>query len=290
MIKDIQTKVAAVLLAFFFLSNDVIASVHFLRNLPENTAQNKLSYCLEAELSEVAQPIKAALQIPASSEEPAQRKETTRTPEVSGLIYTLKEKSAFLGNHPNDQVGHPQDDVFDFVLSQDVSHYAYALISYETKGVESGQKLPLTINGNYLSPTQELKAGDQWNRQQRLIPAQHFKNGNNKLWFSFPSFTSLGVEVKGLKIEFTNTANELTIENATSLTQALPQLFAVKEKPDLQHYALADEQMHSIPKSLQNVTMGASGYRAATTSAEALTITMAVDPARLLGVASLKET
>tara|TARA_R110002050_G_scaffold11037_1_gene37568 strand:+ start:15046 stop:26178 length:11133 start_codon:yes stop_codon:yes gene_type:complete len=263
---DHITRFASLLLVFFFLSNDLVASARALANWKHlqigTSAKEVLSpkypslinapavHEDEAEAGE--SPTKASVAV-----KPALDKNTLEFPAI--------EATAHLGMEVNMPLNDPRDDIFNFQLPEDLdfNNWTTAYLTYEVKGLKDGKGLAKSLNSNETFGTRNLEKSDTWHTVLEKISPQDLKGGLNYLRFTMPSTTGISAEVKNVKIRLSALPdNEIQSPRLERIKTTDSDYF--KSIPALDEgyaYQLREVEMPALPEGLINITGGAKAYQ-----------------------------
>jgi hypothetical protein len=296
---DFISRLAATLLAFLFVSNDLAASTHALFRTAEFNTLEESTY---EPLNYFDHPGYQNIGIDdeytnAEPETPAiQTKQPMPTAGLNAEAIDLQadHQSAYLGAHAMDKTGNPGDDIFTISIAEPIDKYTYAVLRYEVNGVAQGESLPKTINGRTTYGSTALAKGNNWQHVEQRIDVADLRSGENFIAFGLPRAIAAGVEVKNVGLHLTNMQPLAIAAAKMPQMEANPIHFHV-DAADLNKgykaFALQDYEMASVPRSIVNVSMGAQGYRLVSNKhiQEPIKISMSVDPARMLGTSNMKE-
>ena len=194
MFNDLSTKLAALFLCFFFLANDIMASVSALAHAEFRESSNR-EFVPSLPKEEKALPAES------SGEE-----ETTPAPaspkaNVGSVTFFAEEDIAYLGGHEKDPLNMPGDDFFNIVTEENPENFQHAYISYQLKGISNPYQVAISINSEaaYMEGSKIVQS-DLWKEALLEINPNDLRQGSNAIRYSVSSGYKVPIEIKNVQI------------------------------------------------------------------------------------------
>tara|TARA_R110001592_G_scaffold262565_1_gene527660 strand:- start:34781 stop:45742 length:10962 start_codon:yes stop_codon:yes gene_type:complete len=263
---DHITRFASLLLVFFFLSNDLVASARALANWKHLQIGTSAKEVLSPKYPSL-------INAPAVHENEAEAGESPTKTSVAlkptldknTIEFPAIEATAHLGMEVNMPLNDPRDDIFNFQLPEDLdfNNWTSAYLIYEVKGLKDGKGLAKSLNSNETFGTRNLEKSETWHTVLEKVSPQDLKVGLNYLRFTMPSATGISAEVKNVKIRLSALPdNEIQSPRLERIkTTDLDYFKSIPALDEGYAYQLREVEMPVLPEGLINITGGAKAYQ-----------------------------
>ncbi len=244
--KHTITRIAAIFLAFFFLSNDLIASARALANY------KGLSLTMDAAPARIKPH-------GTSTENPEPEKTTAVRPAPPSATYFAKELRGYIGAQDKDPMNLPKDDLFSIALEGEPENYPYAYLHYRMQSPAASAALYASVNGHEVYTTPTIKNTGVWQNVTLAIDPLQLKTGNNSIRFTRGQAGALQLTDVQLSLS-TEEVGESFVPSSVVRQKADPGIFRVLDEKASMAYKTPAYDMPAIPHQMRNITAEASGY------------------------------
>ncbi len=285
---DLITCTASYLLIFFFLGNDLFASVAAVADLPAPRQLEKPARAFGIPIitgsseNETAAPKTVFENFMGTSGANPKNPASAKT--YSRIEFLAATANGFLGNHPKDPMNLPSDDFFTVEVKEGAENLQNAYLQYSIKGLADGLSIPKSVNGNATFSGLPMRLAAEWQTVKFPIEKSALKDGENQVRFSLPRNWSAAVEIKDVSLIFTDEKLAENPMEAVARELADPADFEIlaaegEDESAAEAFALADVDMPSVPRNIKNLTRGKWGYMAVSQN-ESVNISIGIDRAR----------
>ncbi len=265
---DFTTRLASLLLIFFFVYNDLHASAYALRNWDHLVQIAEENLDQELNFSTLSSRTNSTL-------EATPKQIQTKISKPDALPNTLSAQNSFsvsaleatgrIGLELHMPINDPANDIFNFILPEDFNNreWSSVYLRYRLKGLVDGKGLAKSFNSQETFGSRSLEIDDQWKEVTEKVSASDLKAGRNYLRFTIPNGLGLTVELSDVELEFNRLADgviesprlERVVTVDSDLFRTLP------EMDNASAFRLREVEMPAIPEGLINITSGAKAYQ-----------------------------